>query len=478
MSTIFCKYHPKLAARWECHDCNLAICGDCATKDAVRNIAQCPVCKNQLEAVDATNFIEPFWQRIPKFFKYPANSQSMIFIGIIGLFLAFAPFGGLMSWAMMMLLSLAFMRYAMLVLECTADGRDKPPDVSINIITGGYLLPVKMLATYFVFGYAVVFLGEIAGPAAAVIGSLFVLAWLPASTMVIATTQSFRSAINPMMLTGIIHTIGKPYWILYLFLILLSACQAAVTSVVGAVDSFLLWPVQNAIGLYFTLIMFNMMGYVIFQYHEPLGYDVRLEVDQDYGDNAPKSKKPTSDNPAVQEAELLLKEGKIEDAINRLRTVVAGSNVPLEVHAYYHQLLFESSQIEPMASHARDYLNILLYQNKTGEAANLVTNCYKHKAIIRPNNPEYFYSLAYALKDIRAFKECMALLNNFHTQFPNHQDIPRLYLLGARVLSEELHNDAMAQKILQFLKSKYSQHELATEIDQFYNVVKSVASAS
>ena len=474
MSTIFCKYHPKVAARWECFDCGITICGDCATKDTVRNTAQCPVCKNPLETVSATNFIEPFWQRIPSFFKYPANSQSLIFIGFIGLFLAFAPFGGLMSWAMMILLSFAFMRYAMLVLECTADGRDKPPDVSLNIITSGYLLPLKMLATYFVFGFAVVFLGNHLGSAVAVLASLLILACLPASTMVVATTQSFVQALNPLMLIGIIRAIGKSYWLLYLFLILLSACQGAVTSLVGAVDSFLLWPVENIIGLYFTLIMFNMMGYVIFQFHEPLGYSVRMEVDQDYGDSS-KGVKPKSNNPALQEAELLVKEGNVEEAIYRLRSVVAGSNVPLEVRAYYHQLLLSKGQVDAMVSHAKEYMNILLYQKKSSEAARLVVDCFKHKAVIRPANPDNYYTLAYALKDMRAFKECMALINNFHTQYANHPDIPKLYLLGARVLSEELNNDVMAKKILQFLKSKYSKHNLAMEIDQFYNAVKSVA---
>jgi len=476
MSTsLFCKYHPKLAARWECFDCDIAICGSCASKDTVRNTAQCPVCQHQLEPADATNFIQPFWQRIPKFFRYPANGQSLMFVVLIGLFLAFAPFGGFLSIALMILFSLAFMRYAMLVLEFTADGRDKPPDVTINVVTSGYLLPVKMLATYFVFGYAVLFLGDNVGAAAGIISGLFVLACLPASTMTIATTHSFMHAINPLMLIGIIRAIGKPYWILYLFLILLSACQAAVTSIVGAADSFLLWPMQNAIGLYFTLIMFSMMGYVIFQYHEPLGYSVRLEVDQDYGSGHSKAKKASSSSPAVQEAELLIKEGKIPEAIERLRAAITGPHVALDVHAYYHHLLLSNNNVEPMAAHAREYLNMLLYEKKTSDAAKLINNCYQQKAVVRPNDPDNYYPLAYALKDMRAYKACMALLNNFHVQFPGHSDIPKLYLLGAHVLSEELHNDDMAKKILEFLKTKYPQHEMKAEIDHFYDVVKSVA---
>jgi len=475
MSTIYCKYHPKIAARWECPDCNLSICGGCASKDTVRNTAQCPVCKNQLTAIAASNFIEPFWHRIPRFFKYPANGQALIFIAVAGFFMSFGMYGGLMSMLMLVVFSLAFLRYAMMVLDSAAEGRDKPIPITIQMFTSGHLLPLKLLATYIAFGLAVSMLSKYLGPVIGLFGMIFVLATLPASTMALATTESFMQAINPMMLIGIVKGMGKSYWVLYLFLILLSACQGAVVSFVAKADSFLLWPVQNAIGMYFTLIMFNLMGYVMFQHHEQLGYSVRLEVDQDYGRKSNEAHKSRSSHPAVQEAELLLKEGNIEEATKRLTAAAQGSNVPLEVHKYYHQLLFNSSQAELMAKHAKDYLNILLYHKKTTEAARLVVDCFKHKISLRPADANNLYTLVYALKDIRAFKECVALANNFHVQNPNHPDTPRLYLLVAKILSEELRQDAMASKILQFLISKYPQHELAAEIDRYFNIVKSVA---
>jgi len=474
MSTIYCKYHPKIAARWECANCNLSICGGCASKDSVRNTAQCPVCKQQLTAIAAANYIEPFWHRIPQFFKYPANGQALIFIAAAGFFMSFGMFGGLMSLLMLVVFSLAFLRYAMMVLDAAADGIDKPVPVTIQMFTGGHLLPLKLLLTYVAFGFAVSMLAKYVGPGFGLVAMIFVLATLPASTMALATTESFVQAINPMMLIGIVKGIGKAYWVLYIFLILLSACQGAVIKFVALADSFLLWPVQNVIGMYFTLIMFNMMGYVMFQHHEQLGYSVRLDVDKEYGSKSHTSGKSNSTSPAVQEAELLLKEGNIEEATKRLFAAVQGSNVPLEVHKYYHQLLFNSSQVDLMAKHAKDYLNILLYHKKSTEAARLIVNCFKLKVTLRPVDANNLYPLVFALKDIRAFKECVALANNFHTQNPNHPDTPRLYLLVAKILSEELHQDAMAVKILQFLMSKYPQHELSGEIDRYYNIVKSM----
>lgn len=478
MSKITCKYHPKLAARWECGECDITFCGNCVKKDTVRNIALCPVCNQQAEPVDAANFITPFWQRIPKFFVYPANSQSLIFSAIIAFFLSFAVFGGLMSIAVTLMLGLGFIRYSLLVLETTADGSDKAPSVTLDTIMAGKLLAVKLLATYIVFGYAVYKSLVFGGPIAGIMMGLFILMCLPASTMVMAVEQSFRQAINPIVLINVIRAIGAPYFLLYVFLILLSACQGVVAAIIGSFDSFLLKPVENFVGLYFMLIMYNMMGYVIFQYHEALGHNVRLEVDKDYSSSKPVTKIPVSNNPVIQEAEVLIKEGQIDEAINRLQAATRQANASGELHAYLHRVLFAANKPELMIAHAKDYINVLIHENKTRDAAQLIVDCFKFKEILRPNDPDTYYSLAYMLNEIRAFRPCIALIQNFHKRYPGHADIPKLYLLASQILSEQLSNDAMALKMLEFLQAKYRQHELAGEIEQYSKVVKNVANGS
>jgi hypothetical protein len=475
MSTITCKYHPKLAARWECGDCNITFCGNCVKKDTVKNIALCPVCNQQADPVDASNFITPFWQRIPKFFTYPANSQSLIFTAVIAFFFSFALFGGILSIAVTLILGLGFIRYALLVLENTADGKDKAPAVTLDTVMAGKTLAVKLLGTYLVFGYAIYKTLELAGPIPGLLVALFVLMCIPASTMVMAVEQSFIQAINPVVLINVIRAIGAPYFLLYVFLILLSACQGVITSVIGSFHIFMLAPVENFIGLYFTLIMYNMMGYVIFQYHEPLGHNVNLDVDKEYGNTKPVDKKPVSSDPVIQEAEVLIKEGQIDQAISRLDAATRQGGATMEMHAYFHLVLFAANKPDAMVAHAKDYINMLLHENKIREAAQLIVDCYKFKETIRPNDPDKYYTLAFMLNEMRAFKACISLIQNFHKRFPVHRDIPKLYLLASRILSEQLSNDSMAIKMLEFLMAKYRQHELAGEIAQYCQVVKNVA---
>jgi tetratricopeptide (TPR) repeat protein len=316
---------------------------------------------------------------------------------------------------------------------------------------------------------------DIGGPVAGIVVALFILMCLPVSTMVMAVEQSFRQAINPIVLINVIRAIGEPYFLLYVFLILLTACQGVISAIIGSFDTFLLAPVKNFIGLYFMLIMYNMMGYVIFQYHEALGHNVRLEVDKDYSNNKPTSKKPVSTNPVIQEAEVLIKEGQIDEAIKRLQAATNLANASNELHAYLHRVLYAANKPDLMIAHGNNYINVLLHENKTRDAAQLIIDCFKFKETIRPNDADKYYALVYMLNEMRAFKACISLIQNFHKRFPGHADIPKLYLLASKIMSEQLNNDAMALKMLEFLQAKYRQHELAAEIEQYCKVVKNVA---
>ena len=120
---------------------------------------------------------------------------------------------------------------------------------------------------------------------------------------------------------------------------------------------------------------------------------------------------------------------------------------------------------------------MLVHENKIREAAQLIIDSYKVKEVIRPNDPDKYYTLAQMLNEMRAYKACIALIQNFHKRYPVHRDIPKLYLLASQILSEQLSNDAMAIKMLEFLMAKYKQHELAGEIAQYCHVVRNVANA-
>ena len=95
MSFVACKYHPHEPARWNCEHCNIDFCGDCVKHDLRRDEANCPKCSKQLTQQSASNFIMPFWQRLPQFFKYPTAMGPLTFIFFLSLGLSVLPIGGI-----------------------------------------------------------------------------------------------------------------------------------------------------------------------------------------------------------------------------------------------------------------------------------------------------------------------------------------------------------------------------------------------
>ena len=59
----------------------------------------------------------------------------------------------------------------------------------------------------------------------------------------------------------------------------------------------------------------------------------------------------------------------------------------------------------------------------------------------------------------------LRLLSGFHKRFPKSRDIPKNYLLVAKLLNERMGKDAEALQLLQQLKRTYPDHELMPEID-------------
>src|SRR5690554_4150934 len=95
--------------------------------------------------------------------------------------------------------------------------------------------------------------------------------------------RSVGAAVNPMNLAVLISRIGTPYFLLYGYLILLTLASGAAQDF--AVNHFPMWVAQPLAGFLnstFTLILFHMLGYLLFQYQEELGFasDIQDEISE------------------------------------------------------------------------------------------------------------------------------------------------------------------------------------------------------
>ena len=471
MATIFCKYHPDMPARWACNHCVINFCNNCIQavngEDPV-----CPVCGKPAESLGAGNLIRPFWQRIHQFFLYPLQFSPMLFmLLLIVISIIFnmlpadkMPFGILIEIAMFML----FLKYAYVVLENTAQGFLRAKRIQGEMLTENLETPFKQIFVVFLF---LIFLSELAAldnVALLYIGLFFTALIFPASVMVLAVEHRFFRAINPVRLLEVIHRLGGAYFIMCLYILLLLVGAMEVTNLmVEYLPSNIYMPVGNFIIMYFILVMFNMMGYVIYQYHERLGYS----IEQEYSESGESGSWPHESEPALREVEILFHEGKLDEVRKRLISMIQEHPGNLLYRERLHRLIQKSGDMEGLRNYSADYLVRLILEDRPSEAIRVYSDCYKLDKNFKFGNGRQRFLMAQLLNKNGQSRAALNLLTDLHVDFPGYDGIPQAYLLVAKIMCESFNEDEKARQVLKFLQKKYPTHPRMPQVNEYMKII-------
>ncbi|VAW97698.1 hypothetical protein MNBD_GAMMA23-600 [hydrothermal vent metagenome] len=476
MSQIACKYHYDLPARWSCHACRINFCTNCVTPHQEQT-PYCVVCGEPLAVVGAENVVSPFWQRLHYFFMYPVNAVPM---GIMLLLVAVvAAFGNTLFGILAVVLSiLVFMKYAYVVLEDTSHGYLLPRAFSLEMITNDLELPFKHILNifliialnYMVYNYS----REIEYDYlfyAILSATLF---FLPTSVMVLAVKHSFTSAFNPLLHFHIVRSIGFAYVLLYAFLfMMLSSVAAAIYYVNLLIPSDFYLMIDIFISMFFLLSIFNMLGYVLYQYHEKIGFGIDVAVSSselEAGDGSVFKLRM----PMMADIEVLVQEGEYKQAMKRLEKLITEHPSDMHARGYYQKLLHLLGDVDAARAHCADFVGRLMDENKITQAMNVFIACYKQDPEITLAKPSQRLAMASVFVNSSKHRLAMHLLNNLHKDHPAYSEIPEAYLMVARIMSDQFNQDDKAINILEFVLERYQQNKGIEAVQEYLNILKSV----
>lgn len=418
--------------------------------------------------------VTPFWQRLPLFFRYPLHWEPLLYMALLAAatLLGFvvplpAPIAHLLVhfgvW-------LAFIRYAYKTLDETAHGRLRPDQHESHSDKERANLPYKQFAILVVAGFVLAFAQRMGGLlfGAALIFSVLTL---PASVMILSITRSFWAGLNPLAAIGMMRVIGLPYLGLCAFLFLLSASQNfLLVTLLHRLPVWALLPALNFVAMYFTLIMFNMMGYVVYQHHHLLGVPVIAAA-------AAGDKPGAKGDDDAEAIGRLIGAGQVDEALELAYEAQRVAPDDVAAHGRYHKLLALAGRDERLASHAKRYLALLLNKGQGDEALQVYRAMHERDAAFAPDQPAQLLRLAEAARRRREFPEALALVKGFDKRFPGHAEIPAVYLFAARVLCENLRQDASARQILSVLLARYPEHAVNAEARQLLAAIDKLAAA-
>jgi tetratricopeptide (TPR) repeat protein len=448
--------------------------------------------------------IQPFWQRLPYFFLYPLHFEPLLYLLLLScvtLLGSVLPF--LLLLVVILGVILAFVRYAYKILDRTALGLLNPDqDLPVFDDESRTSLPYKQFGILLVIGFVIELANRAGGllfGAALIYGTLS----MPAATMTLAVTRSFWSAINPFAVVGMMSTIGMPYLGLSAFIFLLSASSSVLQRFLAPrVPAWMLLPTLTFIVMYFALIMFNMMGYVLYQYHQALGLRVRQTGPS--GKNSRAGGAAAGSGGQADSYAELIASGQIDKALDQAYEEKRIDPENVTANDRYHKLLLLSHSSsgqrilarlqeaeqrgdpasvrqyleaelsrhrERLLSHTRSYLALLLKKNLAAEAVGVYRAMREQIADFEPEEPALL-NLAKAARQVRDPQLALSLVKGFDKRFPRSDEIPDVYFFAAQTLSEDYREDAKACQILSHLLKRYPQHPIGDKARRLLNFIE------
>jgi tetratricopeptide (TPR) repeat protein len=435
----------------------------------------CPECNVEAERAAFEDIVEPFWYRFPKFFVYAFNPRPLILMIVLSFLSVLLMFPSLLSLLIQTFISAVFLKYAFAALKNTANGDFRPPKIDSKTIWEDFNIVFKQICIFIIIGYAFYKVTQMAG---IIIGLLFLgfaILSMPAMIIVLVGTSSLLQAINPAMFVVMAWRIGWSYLLMYFFLILLLFAPLALGHYIAIghqvlglppkVFLFLLKLSQN----YYALISYHLMGYVIFQYHEEIGYEVDFDEEEIPPEEIPSGEEES--DPLLNRVDMLIKEGKLDDAISLIKSETLGAIAALGLAERYYHLLRLKEQAPDMLKHGKEYLDLLAKANQKTKLVAVYMECISKDPNFTPN-PTTLLKAASYLNEAEKHEESLDAYSRFIKANPENPMVPKAYFLASNIFNEKLKNPGKAVKILKNVIKNYPNHDIIPHVQRYLSEIK------
>lgn len=306
---------------------------------------------------------------------------------------------------------------------------------------------------------------------------------IPASVMVLALEDNIWRAVNPATMLYFVRAMGKSYFLVWFcFALGLAACQLSFHVLPVSVTPFVRIPVQTFLSFYCILALYSMMGYALYQYHQELGIDVKLDpndIDSAVGDSAQAKApaKPVSTDPLIQKVDELEQSGKIDAAIRYAADELRFAKMHVGLNERLFQLYKTKGDTASALTQGQRTLIAMLRDNEGDQALRLLNELKAMDANFQLA-PDALLPLAQTHFARREYTEAMQLIKGFDKANPGHADIPGVYLLGARLSSDYMHKNAHAINILKTVLKRFPDAAVVPEVQELLAKLEAIEVAT
>ncbi len=472
----YCKYHPTRPARWYCEKCQTNYCPDCIAKRVRESYGtketfhMCPKCNVEAKSLGVGNMIVPFWNRLPQFFLYPFHPRPLLLIVLVAAADALLSDVFLLGFMVRIASWGIVLKYAFAVLRSTAQGDLRPPKIDSDTIAKDFHQVFKQIALFVVVGIAFVAIFQTAGVIVGIAFLAFVILSVPAMIIILVVSDSVIQAVNPMLFVRMAWRIGWSYLLMYFFLVLLGGGRAVLAryAVQFLQPGLLQFFVAIVEGI-FTVVSYSMMGYLILQYHEEIGYKVEDLVEERA---AAPDKSP--EEQILGQIDIMIKDGQIDAAIDVIKNKTNGSIRDVRLSERYYDLLKLSQRTSEMLAHGGGFLDLLVKADDKEKAVEVYGECGSKDPKFAPA-PGSIFRIAAWLNEDGDVKGAINAYDRFVKANPKSPLVPKAYFLAAQLLSEKLKKHRAAADILMAVAKTYPHHDIIPHVNGYLQKITSGA---
>jgi tetratricopeptide (TPR) repeat protein len=411
------------------------------------------------------NTISPFWNRLPKFFVYPFHPRPLLLMIVLAIATVLFTKANVFTMLIRFAIWGVMLKYSYAALKSTAHGSLSPPKISAETISDDFGVVFKQIGIYIAVGVAFGLVAASVGPILGLLFLLFAILSLPAMIIVLVATSSLLHALNPMVFARMAWRIGWGYLLMYLFLGFLGSAPAFLGRYIivylPAGTHLFLWTMAQS---FYTLISYHLMGYVIFQYHEEIGYEV--DIDEEVLSSSGVPGERDADNELLNRVDIFIKEGRIDEAISLIRDETGGSISDLGLAERYYNLLKVKQQTPEMLKHGKSYLDLLAEAGQKDRLCEVYSECVSRDAGFT-TSPSTLLKVASSVNESGNPRGAIEAYKRFIKTHPKNPLIPKAYFLAANIVNEKLKNPQKAAGILKGILKSFPNHEIVPYVERY-----------
>lgn len=462
----FCKYHPNDAASWSCEHCKTHFCQSCVPIKQPTIYPKCTLCRRSLMSLSIVDEIPPLLSKLSFFFLLPIQTTLLIKLIIFSMIISVIP-NNKIGIAVFIALMFPVSEFLFTIMEKVANGEPIKAEKKQWFSSEKKGFFIRLLFTY---SFIVILISKtfiIFGNTVGYFLSAFFILGLPASMMILMMEKRFLSMINPVKIGYIIKLMGSVYFLLYLLVAIISATSFYFSSISQGQSQFLAEILSNGISFYLVIVLFSMMGYLIFQYHHELNYRVSSKNLQ----NSSASLKMNQDERMV-EIDIFLQEGRFEDAQTILLEKIAINAMDYKANEKLITLYGIQGKDTYLSKIAEAYFKKLVEQEKVAQAADFYVTL-AHKSIeYYPSEATLALLIAEGMCNAKQFKIALSLLNHYSDSPNGEQCWDEIAYLKARIYAEFSNENKKATKLLNLIIKRSVKQILLEKADKLLRIIK------